>query len=52
MHPEITDWEKEKLSGKEYLLHSMINVPSEKYTQHEHMDFFYGSEEQLVEMEV
>jgi chromosome segregation ATPase len=57
MHPEITDWDdKEKLSGKEDFSHLMINdnhdEPSEKDAQHQHMDLFYGPEEQVVEMEV
>jgi chromosome segregation ATPase len=58
MHPEITDWDdKEKLSSrKEDFSHSMLNdnhnEPLEKDPQHQHMDFFYGSEEQIVEMEV
>jgi chromosome segregation ATPase len=57
MHPEITDWDdKEKLSVKEHFSHFMINddhsEASEKDPQHQNMDFFYGSEEPLVDMEV
>ena len=57
MHPEITDWDdKEKLSfGKEdfsHLINDNHDEPSEKDTHHQHMDFFYGSEEQIVGMEV
>jgi chromosome segregation ATPase len=58
MHPEITDWDDiEKLSsGKEDFSHSMIiehhDEPLEKDAQHQHMDFFYGSEEQIVEMDI